>query len=325
MVRTVAMSAASALCLIWTAGCATTSEPAAKPAATAANPVSLQENSPSNAAAFGGNLPGTIDGEISRAEKLRRDGNYDEAVRSLAQIMLIAPDNARVIGEYGKTLEQQGRAKEALAFLTRALALQPNDWKLYSDLGIAYDQLDNHASARTAYERALAIRPLEPSVLNNYAVSRMLAGDYPSAQRLFTEASAQGARNPKIALNLQKLAALEPHAPAAEAPAPVAVATPRHAEAIVKAADLKPVPVAAATKAGAQPKTVSNARFATAAPKSLGAQVVMERVPVDPLAGPVREKHGTPKLAKAGAPKASSAPAKPAAPTPSLRTAADSD
>ncbi len=293
-------------------------------AATAVNPAALQSSSASNALALGGNLPDTLNGEILRAEKLRSEGKYDDAVRALAQMMLVAPDDARVVGEYGKTLAQQGHSNDALAFLKRAVELQPNDWKLYSALGVAYDQLDDHASARVAYEHALALRPLDPAVLNNYAVSRMLAGDYPSAQRLFAEASAQGASNPKIALNLAKLASLEPRAPAV--PPPAAVEMPRHPVAIVNAADLKPVTVAAAPKAAARPNHESSARLATAAPKALGPQVVMERVPVDPLAGPVaRSKHAPQKLAKTGAPAHPPAPAKPAAPTPALRTAADSD
>lgn len=326
MVRAVAMSAASALCLIWTAGCASSSESAPKPDAVAANPAALSA-SPTSSAGLGGNLPGTLEGEIRRAEKLRSEGNYDEAVRSLAQIMLVAPDDSRVIGEYGKTLEQQGHSQEALAFLKRAIALQPDDWKLYSALGIAYDQLDNHASARAAYEHALALRPLEPSVLNNYGVSRMLAGDYASAQRLFAEAASQGATDPKIALNLQKLAALEPRAPA-QAPAATVlpVETPHRADAVVKAADLKSITMPVANKVAARPKGTGGSQIATSAPKALGAQVVMERVPVDPLAGPVRHaRHSTTKLAKAAAPVHQPAPAKPAAPTPSLRTATDSD
>lgn len=360
MVRAVAMSAASALCLIWTAGCASDEAATPKPAAMAVNSANPAPASLPNPAALAANLPDTVDGEVRRAEKLRSDGNYDDAVRSLAQIMLVAPDNARVVGEYGKTLEQQGHSQEALAFLKRAIELQPNDWKVYSALGVAYDQLDDHVSARAAYEHALALRPLEPSVLNNYAVSRMLAGDYPSAQRLFAQASVEGATNPKLALNMEKLATLEPHAPIEAAPGAPAIEMAGPAVAVAKVADLKPVTVPAAPKTGAQAKATSNTRLATTAPKSLAPQVVMQRVPVDPLAGPVarstssinlatsapkplgpqvvmervpvdplagpvkRAKHAPVTLAKAGAAAHQPAP-KPAAPTPSLRTAADSN
>lgn len=326
MVRTVAMSAASALCLIWTAGCASTSNPAPKPAATTvANPEGLQTGSGSSAASVANNLPDTLDGEIRRAQTLRSKGDYDEAVRSLAQLMLVAPDNARVVGEYGKTLAQQGHSQEALAFLKRAIELQPNDWKLYSALGIAYDQLDDHASARKAYQHALALEPGAPSVLNNYAVSRMLAGDYPDAQRMLAQAELGGVSNPKIALNVEKLASLEPQPEVAAPSAAAAAKTASQAAPIIQS-DLKPAVVAKTTKAPSPEKSGSSIHFATAAPKALGPNVVMERVPVDPLAGPVaRSRHTPQRLAKAATAKHPPEPAKPAAPTPSLRTAADSD
>jgi hypothetical protein len=63
-------------------------------------------------------------------------------------------------------------------------------------------------------------------------------------------------------------------------------------------------------------------RVAVTAPKALGGQVVMQRVPVDPLAGPVR-----PVATKTTSAVHKPAPAaKKAAPeTPSLRTAADTN
>ena len=74
-------------------------------------------------------------------------------------MMLVASDDPRVVGEYGKTLAEKGRAQDAVQFLTRATELQPNDWTLYSALGVSYDQIGDQASARMAYEHALALKP----------------------------------------------------------------------------------------------------------------------------------------------------------------------
>lgn len=361
MVRAVAMSAASALCLIWAAGCASTSEPAAKTASAPAASKPDNSASPADAdaelAALTKNLPGTLDGEIRRAQTLRSKGDYDEAARSLAQLMLIAPDDARVVGEYGKVLAQQGHSQEALAFLKRAVELQPHEWSLQSALGVAYDQLDDHASARKAYARALALKPGDASVLNNYAVSLMLSGNYVDAQRFFTEATAKGVSNPKIALNLEKLAALEPETDAshmADSPTPTpiqsnlaqppAIAAARPSVAVAAQASvgkqsapqgspagvtMKPVTMTAALQVPrSAPATASATRTATAAPKPLTSQVVMEQVPFDPLAGPVKRHpvHPAQKLATAAKQQTSAPAQKPAAPPPpSLRTAADSD
>jgi Flp pilus assembly protein TadD len=366
MTRAAAMTAASALCLLWTAGCASTgatkSQAAAQPPADAADSMPAEmPNANADIATLTKNHPGTIDGELKRAQLLRAKGDYDEAARSLAQIMLIAPDDGRVVGEYGKVLEQQGHSREALPFLKRAAQLSPTEWSLQSALGVAYDQLDDHANARTAYDRALALKPAEASVLNNYAVSRMLAGDYAGAQRLFAKAQANGASNSKIAGNLEKLAALNPppapqsvtaqsSAKAATLQQPSTALSPVAPKPGITATTLaqvqhpaspsaaKPNPPVAgarmavtATKvAGGQvvmqhvpaDRLAGGARVAVAAPKALGGQVVMQRVPVDPLAGPVH----TVATKTASVAHKSLAVAKKAAPeTPSLRTAADTN
>ena len=340
MTRAAAMTAASALCLLWTAGCASTSADSSKATTpVAAKPADAMPDPHADLATLAKNLPGTLDGEIRRAQLLRSKGDYDEAARSLAQLMLVAPDDARVVGEYGKVLEQQGHSREALPFLKRAVQLKPGEWTVLSALGIAYDQTDDHASARSAYEQALKLKPADPSILNNYAVSRMLAGDYAGAQRLLAQAQANGASNAKIAGNLEKLAALAPPPSPQAAPKPAIPApqlpTPPHSQspAVVAAAPRSNGVAVAVTAVQRLPATatvkdnhaISSTHVANAGPKALGAPVVMQRVPQDPLAGPVH----TPvtKTASSKSPKgvhvAGKAPAQPA--TPSLRTAADSN
>ena len=61
--------------------------------------------------------------------------------------MLVASDDPRVIGEYGKTLAENGRAQEAVQFLSRATQLQPGEWSFYSALGVAYDQMGDQSRA----------------------------------------------------------------------------------------------------------------------------------------------------------------------------------
>jgi len=370
MTRTAAMTAVSAFCLLWTAGCASTGAHGPQAAATApANTpdvmpdahADVMPDAHSDVATLAKNLPTTLNGEIRRAQLLRAKGDYDEAARSLAQLMLVEPDDGRVVGEYGKVLEQEGHSREALPFLKRAAQLSPNDWSVQSALGVAYDQVDDHASARAAYERALVLRPGEGGVLNNYAVSRMLAGDYAGAKRLFAQAEANGASNPKLAGNLEKLAALAPQPAPQAAPAPALPqpATPhvqapavsvsvksnvtvaaapqqaatRHSQAPaapvsvksnVTVAEVPQIPRAslpAATKDGHVSASVG---VAVAAPKALGGQVVMQRVPHDPLAGPVPVRHAAPKLAS-NRPKPQPAAKKSQPETPSLRTAADAN
>jgi len=222
-----------------------------------------------------------IEGNVRQAQLARLAGRYDDAIHTLSQLMLVAADDPRVVGEYGKTLVEKGSAREAVQFLTRATELQPRDWTLYSALGVAYDETGDQISAGRAYEHALALRPGEPAILNNYALSRMLAGDPAMALQLMASAaSAGGASDPKIARNIamvNSLASRPAPAPTPIAQAPHTPAKTRAAEAVAHAAPAAPTPIIAPAALPAVP-----------AVKPSHPQVVMEPLPVDPLAGPVK-------------------------------------
>lgn len=271
---------------------------------------------------------------LTQEQALRQSGDLNGAMHIISQLMLAEPDDPRVVGEYGKLMVQQNRPGDAVAFLNRAIQLSPNDWSLYSALGVADDQAGDQRNARVAYERALAMRPNEPAVLNNYAMSRMLAGDPVQARALLARAQANGGVDPKILQNIALLDNVSPRAVEPAAPAP---------------ADRGGFPVAPAPR-GAPVATNALPPAGARAPAPLvphgGGRVVMQEVPVDPLAGPVGPRHGKAKPAHlanhkpadhhavaANAPAmtdkkvAANAPAKPAKPAksapPALRMAAD--
>src|SRR6185312_17302090 len=244
------------------------------------------------------NLPTDIESSVRQAQQARLAGRYDEAIHILSQLMMVASDDHRVVGEYGKTLAQNGRAPEAVQFLTRAVALQPSDWSYYSALGVAYDQVGNQDAARNAYEQALRLRPGDAAILNNYALSRMLAKDPDGARALMARAEkAGGASDPKIARNIELVEKLAPPA-------------------LKTAADTSPVehaPVAAAMPVSSQtlPEPSAPAK----------SQVVMQPVPTDPLAGPAKAASRAPTSLPAHAAKAAMP-----APKPEIREAhTDSD
>jgi len=232
----------------------------------------------------------SLDGGIRDAQAKRSQHDYAGAVRILSQLMLVAPDDPRVVGEYGKVLVQQGRSREAVDFLTRATQLQPGDWTYYSALGIAYDQTGDYASARGAYERALVLKPGDAVVLNNFAMSRMLAGDLAQARKLIAQA-ATGSKDEQIARNLKLIDGLPQPVVAATAPARSApVATPAKAPTSVAQQPPHPLPAVG---------TVS-----PAAP-----QVVIQAVPTDTKAGKIAKPVHT---ARSHAKPASVAVSKPA-------------
>jgi Flp pilus assembly protein TadD len=234
-------------------------------------------------------LPTDMAAAVRQAQLLRTSGDLEGATRILSQLMLGAPDDPRVVGEYGKLLVQEGHSGDAVQFLRRAIELQPSDWTLYSALGVAYDQQTDPANAKMAYERALGLKPGEAAVLNNFAMSRMLAGDRVAARTLMMQAQASGSTDPKIAQNLALLDSTTPAAPPAPPPSAVAMAPTKP----VVASNAFPLPAPAAAHGAPLPIAHGSG------------QVVMQEVPIDPLAGPVgHAAHNAkpPKLAKTGKP-----------------------
>lgn len=232
-----------------------------------------------------------IESSVRQAQEARLAGHYDDAIHILSQLMMVASDDHRVVGEYGKNLAENGRAQEAVQFLSRAVALQPSEWSYYSALGVAYDQVGDQNSARNAYEQALKLRPGDAAILNNYALSRMLAKDPDGARALMERAQkAGGASDPKIARNIDLVNKLAPPALKTAADTPPA----EHA------------PVSAPMPVTSQSLPAPDAQNA-AAPAAAKTQVVMQPVPLDPKAGPAKPaKHApaplSPHVAKATAP-----------------------
>lgn len=279
--------------------------------------------------------PATLSAEIARAKSLREKGQFAEAAKALRQLMLVAGNDPRVSGEYGKVLVQQGYAKDAVGILAKTAQANGADWTLYSALGVAYDQLDNHAEARKSYARALAMKPGEPSVTNNYAVSRMLTGDYDGAIQML---SGLHSSDPKIAANLTKAEELK----AAHAPKPVAtaktqpvVSSPTAVAATTLPAnvvmqkvpvDPKAGPVRRATAAprALETKPTKSVLAAAAAKLDIGqSSIVMQKVPADPEAGPVKTAAAKPPAKKPTAQVAANKPVAKSPPPPALRTASD--
>jgi Flp pilus assembly protein TadD len=321
--------------------------PAASPTASTA-PVTdnLPVNATEDTASLEKSLPTDLPGEIERAHLLRVRGAYPDAEKALAQMMLIAPDNPQVVGEYGKTLLQEGRAREAVNFLKRAAQISPKDWTIYSAMGVAFDQAGDHADAKLAYNRALAIKPGEPTVLNNLAVSRALSGDAAGAKVILAKASMSGADQPKIANNLAAVDTMQPASvqkpvttSAPQKPVTMAGQPPAPASTVPQQTTTMPKPVtqAALAPANAAPQKFAstNTPATTADEKKLGPGVVMQAVPVDPQAGPVHApvktvaaktaKKPVAKLAEPTKLAAAKPEAKVSAPPPTLRTASDAN
>ena len=232
-------------------------------------------------------VAGDLDGNLRKAKMLRDAGNYEEALLTLSQLVLVAPDDPRIMAEYGKALAQKGSAQDATQFLGRAIALAPNDWTLYSALGYSYDQLGDPANARIAYEHALSLKPGEASVLSNYAISRLLAKDPENARLLIAQAQAAGGNlpNAKIARNAELINGITPMGDA-EKPQADAVTTTK-----------QPKPMAPVAMASAAKLPPARIVASAPAPKLAIVEPPLPPIPVTPLPLPapaVAQNNGAP-------------------------------
>lgn len=85
-------------------------------------------------------------------------GDFDRALRALAQVRLANPKDPQVDGEEGLILTQAGRWPEAEAALRKAVAISPNDANVLNAIGLIAWQRDGHLDEAAAYfSKALGV------------------------------------------------------------------------------------------------------------------------------------------------------------------------
>jgi Flp pilus assembly protein TadD len=204
-----------------------------------------------------------VEATLHQAQDLRKAGDFQGAAKLLSQLVLATPDDARVLGEYSKTLIGLGRSDDALAFAERAIELQPSDWSLYSARGVALDQKGDYRTAQLSYDRALALKPGDPTVLSNAALSHIQAGDLAGAESLLLEAMQAGGDFPRIASNLALVRKLRG---TGSPPPPASIAARESPPVATTAASAAPPAAPSVSKAKAPPVAVPRAT-ALATPK----------------------------------------------------------
>lgn len=272
------------------------------------------------------NAPLDLNTALMKAQLSRKMGDFAEATKILSQLVLFAPDDSRVMGEYGKTLAAQGKSDDALAFLDRAIQIRPDDWTFHSAAGVAFDQKGQYPLAQASYARALQLKPGEPSVLNNAALSYMQAGDVDMAEQMIRQAAATSTDKSRIEYTIALVERAKASRPqrSAPIPAPAPVASEPASQVVASVAPAPEPPQATYTPEPPPAEPVANydapaiessalppieepvedwvdVTPQVAAPEietssmSLASlqsdpTVVMQAVPKDDLAGPVQQR-----------------------------------
>jgi len=182
--------ACAAACLLWLAGCETTSTP--NPLAKLSDSISGSKSDNDTTGSIdkpSDDKPGTFSSLAAppplTPELLGTDPNDDLAI--------------------GKKYYRQGSYGLAERHFRKAVELHPRDAESWLGLAAAYDQLRRFDLADRAYAQVIRLIGETPEVMNNLGFSYMLRSDYRRARATLLAARAKAPGNPHIAANLKML------------------------------------------------------------------------------------------------------------------------
>jgi Flp pilus assembly protein TadD len=168
----------AAVCLMWLAGCETTSTN---------NPLAKSSNGDVTGSVLGPETTSdtTPDSPALKPELLGTDPNDDLSI--------------------GKKYYRQGSYGLAERHFRKAVELHPRDAEAWVGLAAAYDQLKRFDLADRAYAQAVRLIGPTPDVMNNQGFSYLLRGDYGRARSMLLAAQAKAPKNQYIANNIRLL------------------------------------------------------------------------------------------------------------------------
>lgn len=112
------------------------------------------------------------------AHSKAKQGDYQEAIALLTQLIRHNPTNAADYNNRGLIYFQSGQREKALADYNRALALDPELDSAYNNRGSYYAALGQLAEALTDYETALDLNPANVRTWINQAITFRELGLY---------------------------------------------------------------------------------------------------------------------------------------------------
>jgi tetratricopeptide (TPR) repeat protein len=137
--------------------------------------------------------------DLVRAEKLLRDGSYQEAYYLLAPFEEAGKGDAAFNALLGRAALRTDRADKARALFERSLAAAPNSVDAHLGLGRAYLALGNYARAKIEFETVLRFDDLPPDLHRQVEIYAEAAQGYAEGKRLLANGYAiMGAGNYRV-------------------------------------------------------------------------------------------------------------------------------
>lgn len=119
---------------------------------------------------------------VGSAEAFQLAGDYNAAAEAYEARLLVSPDNARTLSNYGGLLNLQNRFQDALTLLGRAVQLDSSLPDAWSNIGNSFLHLSQYENAIACYRNALRLDPSHALALSNMGVALDHRGDHELAR-----------------------------------------------------------------------------------------------------------------------------------------------
>ena len=142
----------------------------------------------------------SYDALLQQGMYYHRQGEYEAAIRSFSQALVLAPRQTEGLIQRGFTYEKALRLSEALDDYTQAILLDPQAEKAYSNRGNIYFRNEEYAQALADYDQALTLEPENATAWYNRGLTHDRLGNRKAACRDLQRASELGNRAAAIPL-----------------------------------------------------------------------------------------------------------------------------
>jgi tetratricopeptide (TPR) repeat protein len=150
-----------------------------------------------------------MDGMLSNAIKLHRQGRLADAERVYRQILALDPRHAETLHLLGTLAHQVGQNEVAVELIRAAIAVDKQQTAYHCNLGAVLQAQGNFDEAGACYERALALKPDLPEAHLNLGTVLETKGQFDQAAARFRQAIALKPDLAEAHVNLGNLLAAE--------------------------------------------------------------------------------------------------------------------
>jgi TolB-like protein/Tfp pilus assembly protein PilF len=150
--------------------------------------------------------PGIAEGHLALATVYEARLEFTRAAEEYERALTLAPDNARVLRDYGGFAILMGRSDSGLTMVRRAVAVDPLNYLSFVFLGGGLQVLRRYDEATAAFRGALALDPDASDALTEVGIIQYLLGDPEAARSTCEKVTEDYDLRPQcLALALHKL------------------------------------------------------------------------------------------------------------------------